>query len=66
MEWLRAVSCEAELDVFIREQILGSCRWFLGCDKYRAWKTPDYVADLLEILWCSGGPGVGKTIYRPR
>lgn len=61
MKWLRAVSCEAVFDTIARDRIPGSCQWFLGCESYQAWKSADYVVDLPEVLWCYGGPGVGKT-----
>ncbi|KAM5352943.1 hypothetical protein ACJ41O_005665 [Fusarium nematophilum] len=61
MKWLHAVSCEAAFDTITRERVPDSCQWFLDCEVYQAWKTADYMADLPEILWCHGGPGVGKT-----
>jgi len=61
MKWLRAVSCEAVFDTIARDRIPGSCQWFLGCGSYQDWKSADYVVDLPEVLWCYGGPGVGKT-----
>ena len=61
MKWLRAVSCGNDLDILTRERIQGSCEWFLERKQYQTWKSPNYSAGRPEVLWCYGGPGVGKT-----
>ena len=40
------------------DRVPGTCEWVLTQDQYGTWK----VEDGLQLLWLSGGPGIGKTM----
>ena len=40
------------------DRVHGTCEWVLAQDQYTAW----LVEDSPQLLWLSGGPGIGKTM----
>ncbi|KAK3331241.1 hypothetical protein B0H66DRAFT_613438 [Apodospora peruviana] len=64
--WLGAVSCDAELDVYIRDRVPSTCEWILQREEYRDWKSPSYATNAPDILWVYGEAGMGKSFISAR
>ncbi|KAJ5437931.1 uncharacterized protein N7458_008929 [Penicillium daleae] len=57
IDWLSPLNFVAKQSLLFKEQHEGTCKWFLGCEDFRAWKESDNA-----ILFCPGIPGAGKTL----
>lgn len=57
IDWLSPLNFVAKQSLLFKEQHEGTCKWFLGCEKFRGWKEDENA-----ILFCPGIPGAGKTM----
>ncbi|OOQ89141.1 putative ankyrin [Penicillium brasilianum] len=57
INWLSPLNFIAKQSLLFKEQHEGTCKWFLGCEDFRAWKESENA-----ILFCPGIPGAGKTM----
>ncbi|KAJ7784218.1 ankyrin repeat-containing domain protein [Mycena metata] len=57
-QWISSINFQATQDSFFSKCTPGTGAWFLEHPKFKDWT----VEDDAKILWCPGGPGVGKTI----
>ncbi|EQB52061.1 hypothetical protein CGLO_08339 [Colletotrichum gloeosporioides Cg-14] len=57
LDWLTPVEYGAQQSHFLGRLQDGTGKWFLETDKFIAWRDSER-----QTLFCSGNPGVGKTI----
>lgn len=57
INWLSPLNFIAKQSLLFKDQHEGTCKWFLGCEDFRAWKESENA-----ILFCPGIPGAGKTM----
>ncbi|KAJ7290078.1 ankyrin repeat-containing domain protein [Mycena rebaudengoi] len=57
-QWICSINFQATEESFFSRCTRGTGAWFLEHPKFKEWT----VGDNSRLLWCPGGPGVGKTM----
>ncbi|KAF8886194.1 hypothetical protein BD779DRAFT_636217 [Infundibulicybe gibba] len=56
LKWLSPLDFNGKHNAAFEKHAPGTGEWFLGHPKFLAWQQGEY-----KVLWCPGGPGVGKS-----
>ncbi|KAF8881917.1 hypothetical protein BD779DRAFT_1626992 [Infundibulicybe gibba] len=57
LKWLAPLDFSGKHSAAFEKHAPGTGEWFLGHPKFLAWQQGEY-----QVLWCPGGPGVGKSV----
>lgn len=57
LDWLSSRQSSYKHHAICSTRIPGTGQWLLDCGRFKSW-----VDNANPILWCTGGPGVGKTV----
>ncbi|KAH8767818.1 hypothetical protein BGZ57DRAFT_797785, partial [Hyaloscypha finlandica] len=60
LAWLSQLNFEDKQKDILSKRHPGTGQWFLELDEFRKWRDGD--PNTSSVLWCSGIPGVGKSV----
>ena len=57
LDWLSSVEYSLKHRAIYDRRLPGTGQWLLDCGRFGRWLEHGN-----PVLWCTGGPGVGKTV----